>query len=110
MTTDFNALVEGELERYSRQWEKTEDRLHEQISRLQDQVRELQLQVQPQGSIVIPPGRGKATREGLHKALDCIVAAWIATWPSGELRSLQTTSIMELMMWAGEWRKETGAE
>lgn len=60
-------------------------------------------QVPPAGAIVVPPGLGKATREGLLKALDCLVAVWIGTWRPGE--SLQTTSVMDLMLWAAEWRK-----
>ena len=39
--TDFNALLEAELDRYARQWEKTEERLHAQIAILQDKLLEL---------------------------------------------------------------------
>jgi hypothetical protein len=43
--TDFNDLVEAEIERHARQWEKTENRLHDKISQQQDQIQELQVQV-----------------------------------------------------------------
>lgn len=67
-------------------------------------------EVPPQGAIIIPPGRGKATREGLHKALDCIVAAWVGTWrpPLDERHSLTKTSIMDLMLWAAAWKNAEG--
>lgn len=38
---DFNALVEAEVERQARQWEKTEERLHQSIEKLQQQVESL---------------------------------------------------------------------
>jgi hypothetical protein len=41
--TDFNALVEAEVERHARQWEKTEERLCKENERLFDRVRELEL-------------------------------------------------------------------
>jgi hypothetical protein len=42
-TTDYNALVEAEIERCSRQWEKTEDRLIGEIEKWRGRVRELEL-------------------------------------------------------------------
>jgi phage shock protein A len=40
--SDFNALVEAEIDRHARQWEKTEERLHAEIGKLTDKVAELQ--------------------------------------------------------------------
>jgi len=40
--SDFNALVEAEIDRHARQWEKVEERLHAQIDRLHTQVGTLQ--------------------------------------------------------------------
>jgi hypothetical protein len=40
---DFNALVEAEIDRHARQWEKSEERLQQQIDKQQDHIRELEL-------------------------------------------------------------------
>lgn len=41
--TDFNVLVEAELERHARQWEKTQDRLEAQIEKQLGRIRELEV-------------------------------------------------------------------
>lgn len=41
--TDFNALVEAEVERQARQWERTEERLHKEMERLRERVRALEV-------------------------------------------------------------------
>jgi hypothetical protein len=51
-----------------------------------------------EGAIVIPPGNGRPTREGLHKALDCLTAVYIGS--TGLDRGLRNTSIMDLIEWS----------
>jgi hypothetical protein len=40
---DFNGLVEAEIERHARQWEKTEERLCNEIEKKRERIRELAL-------------------------------------------------------------------
>lgn len=65
---------------------------------MNQQMSEAVALLESEGAIVILPGRARQTREGLHKALDALVAMHIGASPLGT--SLRKTSVMELMEWS----------
>lgn len=58
------------------------------------------LQVVSSAALVVPPGHSAETLNGLHRALDVLVALFIARAPLGTSPLLTRTSVMDLMQWS----------
>lgn len=67
------------------------------------------LRVVSDKAIVIYPGTSKETREGLHRALDVLVAMFIARQPLGQGLPSRT-SVMELMTWSSKFARAEAAD
>lgn len=71
MGSDFNALVEAELERHARQWEKTEERLYARIGRLREESQKLKAKLAAIEAVLDDYYGSPEPRSTIH-ALDAI--------------------------------------